>query len=184
MEALEASEENDPQFVRACEMALEGRSRRTISRELALSLADFERMVRSTATRKKLFALAKADGLRILADDLQDIVHSGEIASESQKKLHCANITWLLPRRLRNEYSEKIEIVKEEKISLGLLLEEARSRTEVVIGDCKSTDMEQVIGNVDPKDELIPITTESFKERGASSVAFEELTHESSEDRE
>ena len=137
----------DELLERICAMAIEGRSMREISVESGKTLVELQRYIMSSEDRRRLFTMARRDGHEILADDLM-AVHRGE-GSDTQKKLFSTNVMWLLSRRLKDKYSERVEVDGNQRVSITDALLEARGRLPArSVREVESEDME-VIGEVD-----------------------------------
>ena len=131
-----------------CALAIEGRSMREISVGVGKTLVELQRYIMSSEMRRKLFTLARRDGHEILADDLMS-AHRAEGMSDAQKKLFSTNVMWLLSRRLKDKYSERVEVDGNQRVSITDALLEARGRLPSrVVREVEPADVE-VIGEVD-----------------------------------
>ena len=117
----------DKLLEKICELAIEGRSLREIAAELSMKLLVIQRFLMADKQRNELFNLARMDGHEVLADDLMSM-HRQQGMSDAVKRIHSTNLMWLLSRRLKERYSEKIEVDNNSRVSITDALMEARGR--------------------------------------------------------
>ena len=117
------------EFLKACEMALEGVGLRRIARELKMPLRQLQEIIVSNPGRERLFAAARSDGIEALVDDTLDRAPG---KSDSEFSTFSGNVKWAAARRKKDIYSEKVEVENSQKVSLLSALEEARGRVSAV----------------------------------------------------
>lgn len=139
----------DARFNEACEKALDGKSLRAIASEMDMSLLELQRLTLASPDRERLFAAARSDGLEVLADDLlsaKDKKIGGQELTDARLSVFSGNVKWILSRRKKERYSERVEVEQTSKVSIRDALAEARGRS---MGAVEVEARDRVIGEVE-----------------------------------
>lgn len=125
--ALTKKDEMTPEMVRACELIATGMTQGDVCKALNINNYRLSQWKQLPAF-DDAWGRARASTFDAMADDLTQVTDSTKFPDVNRARLWADNVKWVLARRDRRNYGDKVEIDINQTVDIGAALAEAKAR--------------------------------------------------------
>lgn len=119
----------------AVDLTAAGELLKDVARKVGVSPSTLYRWAETLPVFKREFDVARRVAAEILADSLLEVRDEKKWPDVQRAKVYGDGVRWVLPRRFRQEYGDRVDVEVTQRVDVRVALEHARQRVLLPMRD-------------------------------------------------